>query len=53
MVLDDPLAFDAIADDPEAAVVVGFHLYAPVYRKALGEGRLPRVFVGTGWDAWD
>lgn len=54
-VVDDPLAFEAIAEDPGGCVVVGFHLYVPVYEKALGDGKggLPRVFIGTGWDVWD
>lgn len=53
-VVDDPLGFDVIAADPGGCVVVGFHLYVPIYMRALGEGRvLPRVFIGTAWDVWD
>lgn len=52
---DDPGGFEAVADDPGGTVVVGFHLYIPIYRRVLDfeSGDLPRVFVGTGWDVWD
>lgn len=53
VVVDDPLGFEAIGEDPGGCVVAGFHLYVPVYKRALGEGALPRVFIGTGWDVWD
>lgn len=52
---DDPGGFEAVAEDPGGTVVVGFHLYIPIYRRVLDfeSGDMPRVFVGTGWDVWD
>ncbi|SPO07290.1 uncharacterized protein DNG_09984 [Cephalotrichum gorgonifer] len=35
-VVESPAAFEAVAADPAGSVVVGFHLYVPVYRQALG-----------------
>ena len=55
IVADDPGGFEAVAEDPGGTVVVGFHLYIPIYRRVLDfeSGDMPRVFVGTGWDVWD
>ncbi|KAI9651268.1 hypothetical protein NHQ30_001306 [Ciborinia camelliae] len=43
IVVDDPLAFDHIKED---SLVYAIHCYGPVY-KAIGEGPLPAVIIGT------